>query len=119
MAFTVHTSGGATATAGANINAAIQGDDTTMDIWSNEAESMCSNEARYDVVTNFGSLTSSGKQILSSICNAYVAQQMIAYEPESLGLSNATLRMNLLQNHISTGLNQIGEDKIKTYLKIS
>ncbi len=116
MSWTLHTSGGAIATAGANVNSTIAASGSTLAIWSNEAESLCCNTSRADLITNYASLTSAGKEILSSICDAYVAQKIIGYQPESIGTTGASLRLNILQNQINTGLNQIEEDKVKTYL---
>lgn len=119
MAFTLHTSGGSKATAGTNVNATIIADGTTLDIWSEEAESMCCNECDYDVVTNYATLTANGKEILSSICDAYVGQKIIGYEPEAIGTTGATLRLNLLQTQISKGLSQLKDSSIKAYLAIA
>jgi len=116
MSWTLHTSGGAVSTAGANANSTITVSGSTLELWSDEAESMCCNEARVDLVTNYSTLTASGKNILQSICDAYVAQKIIGYEPEAIGNTGAALRLNILQNQISTGLNQIKEEKVKTYL---
>lgn len=118
MAFTLHTSGSAIATAGADVNSAYSSyaEKTVIDKWSDEAESLCCNQARVDLVTNYATLTASGKVILSSICDAYVAQKIINYEPSAIGLNEAQIRLNVLQNQINTGLSQIQEDKVKTYL---
>jgi hypothetical protein len=118
MAFTLHTSGSAIATAGANVNSTITANTTQLEAWSDEAESMVSNAARYDVVTNYGSLTTKGKFILQSLCDCYVAQKIIGYEPEAIGNSGAALRLNLLQTHLQQGLSQIENEKIKSYLNI-
>ena len=118
MSFTLHTSGSAKATAGANTNATILADATQLETWSDEAEAFVCNAARYDVVTNYTSLTSKGKIILGSVCDAYVAQKIINYEPEAIGLTGAALRLNLLQTQIQQGLSQIDNDKIKSYLTI-
>jgi hypothetical protein len=121
MSWTLHTSGGAIATAGANVNSTISNygtSDTELDKWSDEAESFVCNAARYDLVTNYAGITASGKVILSSICDAYVAQKIINYEPESIGLTGAALRLNLLQTQIQQGLSQIENDKIKSYLAV-
>ena len=116
MSWTLHTSGGAIATAGANVNSDIVASGSILAIWSNEAESLCCNASRVDFITNYGSLTSAGKNILSTICDAYVAQKIINYEPAAIGTTEASLRLNVLQNQINTGLNQIEGDKVKTYL---
>jgi hypothetical protein len=119
MSWTLHTSGGAIATAGANTNSTITASGSTLALWSNEAESYVSNAARYDVVTNYSRLTTNGKAILQSMCNAYVAQKIINYEAEAIGLTEATLRLNFLQTQIQQGVAQIEEDKIKSYLAIA
>lgn len=124
MAYTLHTAqaAGAIATAGANVNSTIASwasSQTELEKWSDEIEAICCDAARYDLVTNYASLTASGKIILSSICDAYVAMKIIAYEPEAIGTISASLRLNVLQNQISQGLSLIGNDNIKTYLAIS
>ena len=119
MAWTLCTSGSAIATAGANVNSTISSyasSKTTLDKWSDEAESMCCNAARVDLSGSYANLTDAGKQILNSICSAYVAQKIINYEPEAVGLTGAALRLNMLQTQIEQGLNQIEGDKVKTYL---
>jgi hypothetical protein len=119
MSWTLHTSGGAIATAGANVNSIITASGSTLALWSNEAEAFVSNAARYDVVTNYGSITAYGKIILNSICDAYVAQKIINYEPEAIGTIGASLRLNFLQTQIQQGLAQIENDKIKSYLTLN
>ena len=116
MAFTFCTSGTAIAKAGANVNSDIIVSGTPMTEWSDEAESICCNEARVDLLKNYSSLTSGGKEILSAITSSYIAQQIINYEPEAIGTSGATLRINILENNIRRGLKQIKDDNIKTYL---
>jgi len=122
MSWTLCTSGAAIDTAGANTNTTIVNygsSKDTLDKWSDEAESLVCNECDYDVITNYASLTSSGKEILSTICCAYIAQKIIGYEPESIGVNGAALRLNLLQTHLSKGLAQIKDSNIKAYLTIS
>jgi len=118
MAWTLHTSGSAIATAGANANSTIIASGSTLALWSDEAEAFVCNSARYDVVSNYGSITANGKQILRSICDAYVAQKIINYEPEAIGTTGAALRLNLLQTQIQQGISQIENDKIKSYLAV-
>lgn len=119
MAFTFNTSGSAKLSAGANVNSTIIANATQLNRWSDEIESICCNEARYDLVTNYASVTANGQEVLSSIADAYIAQKIVAYEPESIGITGASLRLNVLQNQLSTGLNQIKEDKVKKYLNIN
>ncbi len=118
MSWTLHTSGSAIATAGANVNSTITASGSVLALWSDEAEAFVCNVARYDVVGNYNNLTSLGKQILRGICDAYVAQKIINYEPETIGLVGSALRLNFCQTKIQEGTSQIESDKIKSYLKI-
>lgn len=119
MAWTFNTSGSAISKAGANANATIVASGSTLAFWSDEAESMICSEARFDLITNFATVTSSGKQILSMVATAYIAQKIIGYQPEAIGTTESTLRINLLENDIRRGLKQLNEDKVKTYLNIT
>jgi|6_EtaG_2_1085325.scaffolds.fasta_scaffold22343_2 hypothetical protein len=119
MVFTLCTVSDAINKAGANANISISGGATISDTynnWSSEAEAVVSDTARVDLVTNFGSLTSEGKQILKNITSALIAQQIINYEPSAIGVAEATLRLNVLENQIRRGLKLIDGDKVKTYL---
>ena len=118
MAQTIGTSASAVKTAGANINATIAVDATQILIWANQVEDELCATARYDVVTNYGSLTTQGKKILDQIVDAKVAQYLINYQPEAIGTIGASLRLNFLQNVISQGMNKINDGKIKSYLVI-
>jgi len=118
MVWTLSTSGSAIESAGANVNSTIAASGSALGQWSSEAESMCCNECDYDVVTNYGSLTAQGKTILASICSSYIGQKIIGYEPEAIGTTGATLRLNLLQTNMGKGLSQIKDSSIKAYLTI-
>lgn len=119
MSWTLATASHAIVTAGTRVNATIVADTTTLAQWADEAEALCCDSARYDLVTNYAQLTTEGKAILSSIVCAHVAQKIINYEPEAIGITGAKLRLNFLQGTIYDGLSKISEDKIKTYLQIS
>ena len=118
MAFTFTTSGAAIKTAGANVNSTITADVTQLENWSDQIENDICAQARYDCITNYASLTASGKEILGQIEEAKIAQYIINYEPEAIGTIGATLRLNFLQNVISQGMNKIDDGKIKSYLAI-
>lgn len=118
MSFTFSTSFACIKTAGANVNSTITDDITQLQNWSDDSEADICNQARYDCVTNYSNLTSYGKQILGKIHSAQVAQYIINYEPEEIGLTGAGLRLNFLQNVIAQGMNKIDDGKIKSYLKL-
>lgn len=117
MSWTFCTSGAAISKAGANVNSTIKASGATLADWSDEIENQICNEARVDLVTNFGSLTSNGKQILHQIASAAVAQRMVAYDINSYpSVSEAETILDLLEDQRAEGLKQIKDDKIKTYL---
>ena len=116
MSWTFTTETLAVKKAGANANSTITADSTTLAAWSEEAEALINDTARVDLVTNYSSLTDEGKQILGMIESSYVAKMILSYEPEAIGVQGATLRINILENNIRTGLALIKEDKVKTYL---
>lgn len=118
MAFTFTTSGASIKTAGANVNATITADVAQLENWSDQIEHEICAQSRYDCITNYTSLTASGKEILGQIEEAKIAQYIINYEPEVVGTIGATLRLNFLQNVISQGMNKIDDGKIKSYLAI-
>lgn len=119
MSFTFTSSGACIKTAGANVNASIVLDVTQLENWSDQIENDICNQARYDCITHYETLTASGKQILGQIEEARLAQYIISYQPEAIGLTGAALRLNFLQNVLAQGMNKIDDGKIKSYLKIA
>lgn len=118
MAFTFTTSGAAIKTAGANVNSTIVGDAAQLENWSDQIEQEICATTRYDCITNYASLTASGKELLGQIEEAKLAQYIINYEPEAIGTIGASLRFNFLQNVLSQGMTKIDDGKIKKYLAI-
>lgn len=116
MSWTFCTSGAAIAKAGINVNSTIAASGAALATWCDDAEALINNTARVDLVTDYANLTTNGKKILGAIAASYIAQQIINYEPEAIGIGGASLRLNILENNIQQGLKQIEEDKIKTYL---
>jgi len=118
MSWTLCTSGAAIAKAGANVNADVIASGATLGNWSDEAEAFACTIARSDVITNFASLTANGKQILQDLTSSHIAQKIIAYEPEAIGIQTSTLRLNILENNIANAKAELKEDRNKTYLGI-
>lgn len=119
MSWTLCTSGAAINKAGAQANTTIVASGAALAQWSDEAESYACDVARYDIITNYGSLTTAGKYIFQDLASSLVAQKIINYEPEAIGKNGAALRLNVLENNISKAVNLIKEDKVKTYLAIT
>lgn len=119
MAFTFTSSGAAIKTAGANVSATITADATQLDNWSDQIEQEICAQARYDCITNYSSITGSGKELLGQIEEAKIAQYINSYDPDAIGLSSVSFRMNFFQNIIAQGMNKINDGKIKKYLAIT
>ena len=109
-------SGAAINKAGANANSTITADASTLDSWSDEVEDYLCVLARYDLITNYDSLTAKGKEILQQYETAAIAQNIINYEPEAIGRQGATLRLNILENQKTEVKVLLKDDKFRTYL---
>ena len=119
MSWTLCTSGAAIVKAGANVNTTIVASGAVLADWSDEAENLACAFARSDVVTNFASLTTNGKEVLQDFCSSHIGQKIINYEPEAIGKSGSVIRLNILENNIERIKKILVEDKNKTYLGIT
>lgn len=118
MAWTLSTSGGAVAKAGANVNSTIAVSGLALERWSDEAEATVSMEARKDLVA--AGLTIVGAKILATTCSALIAQEMIIYDPSGFGsMREAETKLDVLENEIRRNLKKLGDSKYKEYLGIS
>lgn len=120
MSWTLCTSGSAIAKAGNNANSTITASGSTLAAWSDEVESEICDITRYDVVTNYGDLTTNGKKILNRLASAMIAQQIITYDLGSYGsMRNAETILDFLEGQITKATAILREDKNKTYLSIT
>jgi len=120
MTWTLCTSGAAIHEAGANANSVVIASGALLKDYSDTAEALVCSQARYDVVTNYGTLTAQGKKIVQDIAASYVAQKIIKYDMSGYTTMNEAITMiNILENTIDRNLKLIKDDKIKTYLVIT
>ena len=120
MTWTLCTSGSAIHRAGANVSSTIATSGSALTNYSDEAEARISSLARYNVVTNYGSLTTEGKKILQELCANLIAEKMINYDLSGYTtLGEGTTMLNVLRTNTQEIINMIIEDKIKTYLVIA
>lgn len=121
MSWTLCTSGSALKKAGvnANTNMTTYAEKTFCDQLSDEAESIACDIARYDLVTNYASLTANGKAVCAQFCEAVVAQNIIGYDVDSLGRGTATLMMNVLENQKVEAQKILEDSNKKAYLGIA
>lgn len=117
MAWTLCTSGSAIRKAGANANSTIVASGSALSDWSDEAEAYVCDITRVDVVTNFGSLTSNGKQILQTLCSSLIAQRIIGYDMSGYFSRQAETMLDILENEIDRCERLVKDEKVKTYLE--
>jgi len=121
LSWTLCLSGSAILKAGANANTTITSyatNKTFLDQISDEAEQLACSLARSDVITNYSTLTTNGKQILAQYCEAVIAQNLISYDIDAIGRSTATQMLNVLETQKNEAIKIITDDKNKTYLGI-
>lgn len=119
MAWTLGTSGSAIVKAGAFANSTITASGSALANWSDEAEAYICNICRVDVVSNFSSLTSNGKQILQTLFTSLVAQRIVAYDPTGYTSRQAETILDVLENEIGRCERLVKDEKIKTYLAVT
>jgi len=119
MTWTLCTSGSAIVKAGVNANTVMIASGSLLAGFNDEVESYICDVVRYDVVTNYATIKTNGKMILSHLASSLIAQNIIGYDPDAIGRSTANLMLNILENNINKDLALLKEDKIKTYLTIT
>ena len=122
MSWTLCTSGSAILKASVNVNTSIVNyatNKTYLDGLSDKAESDACVLARSDVITNYASLTTNGKQVLAKFCEAHIAENLVNYDPDAIGRSTATAILNVLYTQKQEATKLLIEDKNKTYLGIT
>ena len=121
MSWTLCLSGSAIKKAGVNANSDIVSyitNKTFLDQMSDEAEQLACSLTRSNVITNYASLTTNGKQIIAQFCEAVIAQNLINYDIDAIGRSTGTLMLNILENQKKEAEKILTDDKNKTYLGI-
>lgn len=122
MAWTLCTSGNAILKGTVHVNSDITdygANRTFIDQLSDEAEALACCHARYDVITNYASLTASGKAILAQFCEAVIGQNLISYDPDALGVAEATFSVNIMENQKVEAKTILEDKNAKLYLGIT
>ena len=118
MSFTFTTSEMCKIAAGANTS---EGDilGSQFDDWSDKAENEICSIAAFDCITNYGSLTDPGKRILGMMEDSIIGQLIINYDPGAIGVSEAKLRLNFLDDKYNKMKQLINDKNIRNYLAIT
>ena len=81
--------------AGANADATITADDTTITAWIEQEEGRVEAETRRTWVANFSDLSTPIKNILDDVVSSGVAKRIIAYNPDGFETAEFDTLMNL------------------------
>jgi len=74
-------SGSAIAEAGANANSIIIASGSTLAAYSDKVEGDICGQTEYDFITNYSTISASGKKLLDSAASAGIANKIIKYDP--------------------------------------
>lgn len=119
MAFTLCTSQQAKLAAGLNMNSTLQASSSDLNLLNEEAEDYINVICRYDVVTNYGSLTSAGKKMLGMFAANLTAQKMITYDEGNYTTGAETDSiLNVLENQINRCETLLKDSNFRKYLGI-
>jgi hypothetical protein len=119
MTWTFCTSGSAINKAGINANATIVTSGSALATFCDEVESVICDICRVDLIVNYASLTTNGKQILGNMASSMIGQKIINYDTDAIGRGTATLRLNFLENDIGRAIGLLKDDKVRTYMKVT
>lgn len=120
MSWTLTTSGAVIIKAGANASSTATASGGLLLDLSDEVESYICSLMRSDVVSDYSSLTSNGKQILGRLASNLIAQQVIAYDTSGFfSRAEAETALDVLENSIRKDEAIVKDDKNKSYLGVS
>lgn len=121
MAWTLNTSGSAFIKAGlteSQVLSYMSGSD--LDSLSDEMEGYISAMTRYDVVTNYSSLTNPGKQVLGILSSNLMAQKIAGMAKDEYGLNREfETFLDIIENDIDSSKRIVTDTSNKTFLGIN
>lgn len=98
MSWTICSSGAAIRKAGTNANTTIVASGAALSDWSDEAEAMAVAHSGVDVITQWSSLSSTGRDVLMQYVSATIAQNIVMFDPNSYNAAEFTIIINILEN---------------------
>ena len=105
MAFTLCSSEAIIRKAGANANSTAAASSSLLTQYSTEAEAEVMNVARYDWVTNYGTLTANVKEILAETCSNLGGMNLISYDMSGFtSRYEAETMLDVLRDGVMRGL---------------
>jgi len=114
MSWTLSTSGAAILKAGANANATIIASAASLATWSDEAEGTLSTMTRKDWVTDYSTIKTNFKPILSDVVSDMVAMKIINYDMSGYtSRTEAQTMLDFLDDNVNAMVKILNEDNKK------
>ena len=115
-------SGQVVAKAGANINSVFTTytvanvDEARMNQFILEAENLINSTLTYDFSAVYSTLTAQVKNILNTAASAWAAMRCINYDPDAIGRSTSTLKLNVLKDEYNTAINELKNKNTQDFM---
>lgn len=93
--------------------------ETYTNVYIKMAEGKICVAARYDLVTNYASISTIAKEFLRDITSAYAAIMVIGYDFSGYKTEEAMSQVNILWAQYSEGVKQLNDEKFRDFLGIS
>ena len=117
MTATFCTTGGATTKAGANANATIVADTTSITRFIEQAQAYICAAVRYDYATNYSSLAATTKQILEQAAEDIAAIYIIQYDMSGYSSrTDAQVQLDVLTDRSNRALKLLEDQNLKNFM---
>ena len=100
---------------GANVNAAFTVSNMTQSLL--HAESYLNTLTEHNWSDNYGTLDVDTKYIVTEATASYVAMEVINYDPDAIGRSTATLRLNVLAFKFNQAVKELKEQGKRAFVQ--
>jgi len=115
MSWTLTTSGAAIIKAGPNVNADIITSGAFLAKWSDDSEGQIIAATRRDWVTDYASVPTGVKGILSDVCSSMIAKQIICYDMSGYtSRQEATTMLDVHDDLVQKGFSTLKDFKSNT-----
>ena len=81
-----------------------------------QAENILNSSVEFDFSANFAGLTIKVKGLCTSFVSAWAAVRVIGYDPNSVGRTTATLKINILTEEYTDALKQLQNLNVQTFM---
>ena len=113
MSWTFTTSGAAIIKAGVNVNSGLTTSGAILAKWSDESEGKIVSETRRNFLSDYTSLSTDLKNILSNISSSLIAMQIASYDSTGYSAREFETILDVQDDIITKGLNELKDFKSK------